>query len=50
MESLKVLIIHDDLSPLDPIVITLEEIYGKDNVILEAISEKGLEYKTLIQD
>tara|TARA_R110002096_G_scaffold221459_2_gene410301 strand:- start:4836 stop:5453 length:618 start_codon:yes stop_codon:yes gene_type:complete len=44
MESLKVLIIHDDLSPLDPIVITLEEIYGKDNVILEAISEKGLEY------
>ncbi|MFL1013332.1 hypothetical protein [Flavisericum labens] len=44
MENLKVLIIHDDLSPIDPIVITLKEIYGEENVVLEPISEKGIEY------
>ena len=44
MENLKVLVIHDTLSPIDPIMITLQEIYGKDNVILESISEKGIEY------
>lgn len=44
MENLKVLIIHDDLSELDPIVITLKEIYGTNNVILEPISENGIKY------
>ncbi|MDB4291768.1 hypothetical protein N9954_00055 [Maribacter sp.] len=44
MENLKVLIIHDDLSPMDPVIITLKEIYGEDNVILEPVSEKGIEF------
>lgn len=44
MDNLKVLVVHDDLSPVDPIIITLEEIYGKDNVILEPISENGIRY------
>jgi hypothetical protein len=44
MDNLKVLIIHDDLPPIDPIVISLEELYGKENIILEPIPAKGLEF------
>jgi hypothetical protein len=44
MNKPKILIIHDDLSPIDPILISLKEIYGIDNVILESDPVKGLEY------
>ena len=46
MENLKVLIIHDDLSPMDPVIITLKEIYGEDNVIyLVALPSSSTEFK-----
>jgi DNA-binding NarL/FixJ family response regulator len=44
MEPIKILIIHDDLSERDPIVVTLQEIYGKENVLLEKRSSEGLKY------
>ncbi len=44
MEPIKILIIHDTMTILDPLVFTLQESYGKENVILENLSNKGIEY------
>ncbi len=44
MEAIKILIIHDDLSANDPLIIDLKEIYGESNVILESKSSLGIDY------
>ncbi|MBO0356216.1 hypothetical protein J0656_19520 [Muricauda ruestringensis] len=44
MEPLKILVIHDDLFENDPLLYTLRERFGRDNVILEKKSSQGLEY------
>ncbi len=44
MEPVKILVIHDDMMDNDPLLFTLREKFGSDNVILEKKSSKGLEY------
>ncbi|MDF0716945.1 hypothetical protein PY092_12355 [Muricauda sp. 334s03] len=44
MEPIKILIIHDDMSDNDPLIVTLKEKYGEDNIKLEKRSSKGLAY------
>jgi DNA-binding NtrC family response regulator len=44
MEPIKILVIHDDMPERDPIIISLKEIYGPENVILEQRSSEGLKY------
>ncbi len=44
IEPVQILIIHDDMSENDPLIITLKEKYGDENVKLEKRSSKGLSY------
>ena len=44
MEPVQILIIHDDMSDNDPLIISLKEKYGESNVKLEKKSSKGLRY------
>ncbi len=44
IEPVQLLIIHDDMSENDPLIITLKERYGGDNVKLEKRSSRGLSY------
>lgn len=44
MEPVQILIIHDDISDNDPLIITLKEKYGDENVKLEKKSSEGLTY------
>lgn len=44
MEPIKILVIHDDMMDNDPLLYTLGEKFGKENVLLEKKSSKGLEY------
>jgi DNA-binding NtrC family response regulator len=44
LTPVKIIIIHDDISIGSPIMITLEVIYGKENVILYNHSNVGLDY------
>lgn len=44
MEPVKILVIHDDLMDNDPLLFTLREKFGKENVLLEKKSSQGLEY------
>lgn len=44
MEFTKVLVIHDGIKKNDPLIFSLEEKYGVDNVIFEKRSSKGLKY------
>lgn len=44
MEPIRILIIHDDLEPNDPLLVTLREKYGQESVLLEKKSSRGLEY------
>lgn len=43
-EKARVLIIHDDLTASDPLVISLKEVVGEELVSLERKSSKGLDY------
>ena len=44
MKPIKILVIHDDMLENDPLLYTLKEKFGEDNVLLEKKSSKGLEY------
>lgn len=44
MEAIKILVIHDDMMENDPLIFTLREKYGNENVLLERKSSKGLDY------
>jgi DNA-binding NtrC family response regulator len=40
----KVIVIHDDLEKNDPLIISIQESYGKDNTLFFKKSDEGLEY------
>ena len=44
MEPVKILMIHDDMMDNDPLLFTLREKFGNENVMLEKKSSRGLEY------
>lgn len=44
MEPVKILVIHDDMMNNDPLLFTLREKFGDNNVILEKKSSRGLEF------
>jgi hypothetical protein len=44
MQNFKVVVIHDDLQEIDPLMVELYLKYGKDSVLLITKSEEGLDY------
>ncbi|ASS50379.1 MAG: hypothetical protein A3D31_12490 [Candidatus Fluviicola riflensis] len=44
MEAVKILIINDDMHINDPLIISLKEEYGEENVLLEKKSSEALKY------
>ena len=44
MKSIKIVVIHDNMKVTDPLLFSLREKFGTDNIILEELSSKGLEY------
>ncbi len=44
ISSIKTVIIHDNLSPRDPLIVELQKIYGKNNVIFFKDAQEGLTY------
>jgi len=43
IEPTRIIIIHDDLEPIDPLIIRLEKKFGSENVVLKSRSSEGLE-------
>ncbi|GHB83097.1 hypothetical protein [Persicitalea jodogahamensis] len=44
MKSIKIVVIHDNMKVTDPLLFSLRERFGTDNVILKEVSSEGLEY------